>query len=184
MKYLLFVFLFLVFGCYSERQAQRDLIEAQLKHPEVVTKFVAKNYPCDSSIIRIDTIEKVRWQVIIDSLNKKIIIKKDTIDKVLNDTVYLRDNDCLTKISKLKNELKDSYKFIEGLQETLNRQIPIVYKTYKVKDTALIQSKDFEINGLRSDYESANVKRINLLWWVIILLLLFGLSLILHIIRK
>lgn len=184
MKYLLFVFLFLVFGCYSERQAQRDLIEAQLKHPEVVTKFVAKNYPCDSVVIRIDTIEKVKWKIIVDSLNKKIIIKKDTINKILKDTIFLRDNDCLNKISKLKNELKDSYQFIDGLQETLNRQVPVVYQTFKIKDTALIQSKDYEISGLKKDFDSVNEKRINLLWWVIVLLILFGLSFILHLLRK
>lgn len=174
----------LFFGCYSEKQAQRDLIEAQLKHPEVVTKFVAKNYPCDSVVMRIDTIEKVKWKIIVDSLNKKIIIKKDTINKLLKDTIFLRDNDCLNKISSLKNELAGAYEFIDGLQETLNRQVPVVYQTYKVKDTALIQSKDYEINGLKKDYDFVNEKRINLLWWVIVLLILFGLSFILHLLRK
>jgi len=174
----------LFIGCYSEKQAKRELIEAQLKHPEVVSKFVAKNYPCDSVIMRIDTIEKIKWKIIVDSLNRKIIIKKDTINKILKDTIFLRDNDCLNKISKLKNELQDSYQFIEGLQENLNRQVPVVYQTYKIKDTALIQSKDYEISGLKKDYDIVNEKRINLLWWVIILLILFGLSFILHLLRK
>jgi len=184
MRLIILLCALLFIGCYSEKQAQRDLIEAQLKHPELVSKFVAKNYPCDSVVIRIDTIEKVKWKIIVDSLNKKIIIKKDTINKILKDTIFLRDNDCLNKISKLKNELKDSYQFIDGLQETLNRQVPVVYQTFKIKDTALIQSKDYEISGLKKDFDSVNEKRINLLWWVIVLLILFGLSFILHLLRK
>lgn len=175
---------FLFVGCYSEKQAQRELIEAQLKQPEVVAKFVSKNYPCDSVTIRVDTIEKVKWRIIVDSLNRKIIIKRDTLNKILKDTIFLRDNDCLNKISKLKSELSDSYKFIDGLQETLNREVPVVYKTLMVKDTALIQSKDFEINGCKKSYDELNEKRIGLLWWVIVLLILFGLSIILHLIRK
>jgi len=184
MRLIILLCALLFIGCYSEKQAQRDLIEAQLKHPEVVTKFVAKNYRCDSVVMRIDTIEKVKWKIIVDSLNKKIIIKKDTINKILKDTIFLRDNDCLSKISSLKNELANAYEFIDGLQETLNRQVPVVYKTYKVKDTALIQSKYFEISGLKKDYEISNAKRIDLLWWVIVLLILLGITIILHFIRK
>jgi hypothetical protein len=175
---------FLFVGCYSEKQAQRELIEAQLKQPAVVAKFVAKNYPCDSVLMRIDTIEKVKWRIIVDSLNKKIIIKRDTLNKILKDTIFLRDNDCLNKISKLKNELEGANEFIDGLQEALNREVPVVYKTSYIKDTAYIQTKNFEIEGLKKDYEIVNAKRIDLLWWVIILLILLGLSIILHFVRK
>lgn len=184
MRLLLVSCAFLLFGCYSEKKAQQELIEAQLKQPAVVANFVAKNYPCDSVLIRVDTIEKVKWKIIVDSLNKRIIIKKDTINKVLKDTIYLTDIDCLNKISKLKNELAGSYEFIDGLQEALNRQVPVIYQTYKVKDTALIQSKDFVINNLRDDVDKINEKNKSLLWWVIVLLILFGLSIIFHLIRK
>lgn len=184
MRYLYIICAFLFAGCYTQKQAQQDLEKAKLKQPEVVANFVSKNYPCDSVTIRVDTIEKVRWKIIVDSLNKKIIIKRDTLNKILNDTIFLRDNDCLNKISKLKSELADSYQFIEGLQSTLNREIPVVYKTLKVKDTALIQSKDYEINGLKKKYDEVNEKRISLLWWVIVLLIVSGISIIFHFIRK
>lgn len=181
MRYLLIICGFLLSGCYTEKTAQRELIEAKLKKPDVVSKFVSVNYPCDSVTIRVDTIEKVKWKLAVDSLNRKIIIKRDTINRVLRDTIV---QNCDEKVKKLKSELKDSYEFIEGLQETLNREVPVVYKWYLVKDTALIQSKDFEINELKNGYNDANGKRINLLWWVIVLLILFGTSLIFHIIRK
>lgn len=173
----------LLVGCYSQKQAQQDLEKAKIKHPEVVTKFVAKNYPCDSVLVRIDTIEKVKWKIIVDSLNKKIIIKKDTINKILKDTIFVQDKSSQQKIDELKNELQGSYEFIDGLQELLNNT-PVVYKYYTSKDTALIQSKDFEINTLKIGYDDVNAKRISLLWWVIILLILLGLSIILHFVRK
>lgn len=181
MRYLIIICGFLLFGCYTEKTAQRKLIEAKLKEPDVVSKFVSVNYPCDSVTIRVDTIEKVKWKLAVDSLNKKIIIKRDTINKILRDTIV---QNCDDKVKKLKSELKDSYEFIEGLQETLNREVPVVYKWYAVKDTALILSKNYEIESLKKGKDLVNEKRINLLWWVIVLLILFGTSLIMHIIRK
>lgn len=174
---------FLFAGCYSEKQAQQDLEKAKLKHPEVMTKFVAKNYPCDSVLVRVDTIEKVKWKIIVDSLNKKIIIKKDTLNKILKDTIFVQDKSSQQKINELKNELQGSYEFIDGLQELLNNT-PTIYKYYTSKDTALIQSKDFEINDLKKSFNEINEKRISLFWWVIILLILLGLSIILHFVRK
>jgi uncharacterized lipoprotein YehR (DUF1307 family) len=181
MRYLFIICGFLLHSCYTEKTAQKELIEAKLKKPDVVSKFVSENYPCDSVTIRVDTIEKVKWRLAVDSLKRKIIIKRDTINKILHDTIV---QDCDDKVNKLKAELKDSYEFIDGLQETLNREVPVVYKWYSVKDTALIQSKNFEIDSLKKYKDLINEKRISLFWWVIILLILFGISLILHIVRK
>jgi hypothetical protein len=181
MRYLFIICGFLLHSCYTEKTAQRELIEAKLKKPDVVSKFVSENYPCDSGTIRVDTIEKVKWRLAVDSLKRKIIIKRDTINKILHDTIV---QDCDDKVKKLKKELKDSYEFIDGLQETLNREVPVVYKWYAVKDTALILAKNYEIESLKKHKDLINEKRLNLLWLVIILITLFGISLIMHIIRK
>ena len=184
MRLILFMCAFLFIGCYSEQKAQNDIDKVKEKHPKVLVDYISKNYPCDTIKGKIDTTEKIRWIRVIDSTNKKIVIFRDTLKKVVRDTIFQTNNRCEERVKELTASLSDADAFIEGLQETLNRQVPVVTQYVTIKDTALIQSKNFEIQGLRVDYDKANSKRIDLLWWVIVLLILLGISIILHFIRK
>lgn len=178
MKYLFILLLFV--GCYTDKQAQRDLIEAQLKKPNVVADFVSKNYPCDTIKGKIDTIEKVKWIRIVDSANRKIIIFRDTIKKIVYDTIISKDKRCEDRIKELKASLLDAELFIEGLQQTLNMQVPYVTQYVTIKDTAQILSKEYEIKKLKSELDNANSKRFNMFNWLVALLLIILLLILMY----
>lgn len=165
MRYL---FLLLLVGCYTAKKAEKDINKIQEKHPEVLAKKAASLYPIKNHI---DSSEFVNY---LEQINMKIdsILVKDTII----DTIKFNP-DCI----KIKKELRNSYKFIKGLQETMNN-IPQIIE-YK-EDSAKIYLCQSEYNKLSKDrdkYRSKCELFKTLMIWILIFLIL---SLIGHIIKR
>ena len=163
MRYLL---LLLLVGCYSVKKAEKDINKIQQKHPEVLAKKSAELFP-----IRHYT-DSSKFVKYIDSINEII----DSQIVTLTDTIYDTIN-----CNKVKKELKNSYKFIKGLQENLNN-IPVIVE--KVEDSAKIFLCQSEYSKLVIDRDKYR-KRCELfktfMIWILVCLIL---SLIGHIIKR
>ena len=173
MRYLYLLLLFA--SCYSAKQAEKDIDKAQAKFPEVVAKKSSQYYPCGWMVVELDSTEKIKWSTYVDSINNVIYrYKIDTIVEI---------KDCTESNKMLKKKIKEQSEFIDGLQFALNN-VPVIEKYVVVQDSAKMKLKQFEIDNLNSlvvkNQKTLN-QRTSILIWALIL---FIVSLILHIIRK
>lgn len=84
MRYL-FLVLFL-YGCYTAKDAQRDLGKVQEKHPTELAKACKDKYPCLPK--KTDTVEKVYYDLIEVECPEVYIEKRDTF--ISKDTIYVK----------------------------------------------------------------------------------------------
>lgn len=173
MRYLFILFFFA--SCYTAKQAEKDIDKAQAKFPEVVAKKSSQYYPCGWLVMDMDSSEKVKWSTFVDSINNVIYrYKIDTIVEV---------KDCTESNKLLKKKIKEQSEFIDGLQLALNN-VPVIEKYVLIQDSAKMKLKQVEIDNLNSlvvKNEKTLNQRTSILIWALIL---FIVSLILHIIRK
>lgn len=163
-----YIFLLLLVGCYTAKKAEKDINKIQRKHPEVLAKKATLLFP---TIRKTDSSEFVNY---LEQINVKI----DSQLVKINDTVIHNINpECV----KIKKELRNSYKFIKGLQETMNN-IPQVIE-YR-EDSAKIYLCQSEYNKLSKDRDKYRNKCEffkTLCIWILVFLIL---SLIGHIIKR
>lgn len=85
MRYLFLVFFF--WGCYSAKDAQKDLAKVADKHPMELTKVCKDRFPCLPK--KTDTVEKVYYDFIEVECPETIYIeKRDTF--ISKDTIYVK----------------------------------------------------------------------------------------------
>jgi len=157
-NFLKILLILMISGCYSTQRAEKQLNKAQVNFPEVVAKKSAIWYPCTYKVIT-DSFNLIKWKFQIDS-----IIKTDTI--ILHE-ITLKECDGLEAIKKandkLKTDINNKNVLISNLTRLIN-QVPMVYKTVIVKDSAasyvletnlkdkvteLSKSKDDRTKGMR-----------------------------------
>jgi predicted nucleic acid-binding Zn-ribbon protein len=158
-KYLIIILFFS--SCFSEKKAERKLNKVYSYYPEVVAKKSSKLFPCINQTISIDTTDSVYRQI-------EIQIQKttDTLKSIISQIDTIKDE---SKIKFYKAKLIESYQFIEGLQQTLQRQVPYIEKTIKVTDTAL-QTEFDQINKECNDYRLRYEKLLKALIWLLVAL--------------
>lgn len=166
-----FIILFFC-SCFSEKKAERDINKIQIFYPELLAKKTSEFYPCINQTIKIDSTK--------DSVYKQIEIQikntTDTIQKIINEIDTIKD---VSKINYYKKKLIEANGFIEGLQQTLQRQVPYIERTIKVTDTALQK----QLDGLIKDYNDYRLRYerlMKILLWVTIAL---SVSIIINIIK-
>jgi len=177
MKYLLLIVL--IFSCNIEKKFQK----LNYKHSDIVAKECSLFYPCIITETKIDSTLLYQWKKKIDSLsldfNNRIdtlIIIKDTFPSSSNCSVLIDIN------KRLSSRLNASNEFINTLQKEL-RNIPVVYKTNTITDTAKlitlynqIKSSDKVINDFKKSEK-------NYLLIIIFLLIALFFSIIINIIK-
>lgn len=149
----------LLFSCYTEQKAQRQLNKAYDRHLNVVAKFVHKEFPC----------EEKPAEVIHDTSYDFIEI---ACQDALNDTIY--KNDTIILPVHLKPKTIEVYK---------NKIIKIpsekIYVTKIVKDSAEMTILHTKINQLQKDKDELNIKLEKKNEWIKwLLIVLAGLLLI------
>jgi hypothetical protein len=180
MRYIIIALIFC--SCYSPKKAEKQLIKAQLTHPDVVAKKTSEWYPCVISQPSIDSSEVKRWLAIIDSLNNDINYEIIEINDTINDTIKITIKDSVGYKYWLK-KYKANQQVIANLKKLLVSKVPTIYKTIYIKDSSssmvlakqnekLISEKD----GYQKDYQ----KYLKLSFW---LLLLLAISIILNIVK-
>lgn len=125
MRYL-FLLVFL-YGCYTSKDAQKDLSKVQEKHPEELAKVCKDKYPCLPK--KTDTVEKVYYDLIeVECPGTVYIEKRDTI--ISKDTIYVK----ITKKVPSKEIIITKYiKDSAELQVALNQLADCKQQTEKLK---------------------------------------------------
>lgn len=126
MRYLFLVFFF--WGCYSAKDAQKDLAKVADKHPMELTKACKDRFPCLPK--KTDTIEKVYYDFIEVECPETIYIeKRDTF--ISKDTIFK----VVTKYAAKKEIIVTKYiKDSAELQAALDRLAVCEQQSAKLKE--------------------------------------------------
>tara|TARA_R110002126_G_scaffold39767_3_gene117648 strand:- start:10527 stop:11021 length:495 start_codon:yes stop_codon:yes gene_type:complete len=113
----------LLSSCYTAKQAQRDVVKADVNHPMVTSGFCAEKFPVKEKII-----EKTKF------IKGETIVKKDTItvdcDSVVSDTTQ-------------SNKVLIQYKTVYQTDTIVKEKIIEKENTAKIKNLALqLQAKE------------------------------------------
>jgi hypothetical protein len=113
-------------GCYSVKDAQKDLAKVGEKHPGELAKVCKDKYPCLPK--KTDTVEKVYYDLIEVECPAVYIEKRDTF--ISKDTIFLR----VTKTLPRKEIIVTKYiKDSAELQVALNELAVCKQQTEKLK---------------------------------------------------
>jgi len=150
--------LLLLSGCYTAKKADKQVIKAQLYHPEVVAKKSAMWYPCKPSVTTSDSAAYKEWQQQLEELNAFYA-------SIMPDSVYVyeavKDTVLVEKIKQVKNT-------IVKLQ-----RLPAIHDTIVKIDSAGNYLKQQEINTCTVNFQELDKKHDDLkdlLIWLIIAL--------------
>jgi len=175
MRYITIIFAIFFTSCYTQKKAEKSLEKAQIKFPEVVAKKTSQWYPCGWAIINLDSAEKVKWSVFVDSVN-------NTIYKYRTDTIYkIEPKNCDEAMSysrTLRLKLGDANNLIDNLQKKLNLPPPTIYRTVLVQDSARMIVYQNKIDKLQGDKETLYKKMHTISWLCIWILILLAVSLL------
>lgn len=185
MRYSQILFLFFLIGCYTERNATKDLEKAQIKYPEIVAKKTTQWYPCLQIQTKSDSSFYKKWIKAIDSLNKYYLnYKPDTL--IVVDTILKIDSANCTQLYKnnitLSNRLNRANVMISVLNDKI-REVPVIHDTIIKIDSAALKVYGNRIEVLSAEKDKLYKKYVNVLWWVISLLIPLIISIIINIIK-
>lgn len=166
MKRVLFLFIAIsLFGCYTQKKAEKSLNKAQINFPELVAEKSALWYPCS------------QIKGISDSSQYKSFIKQiDSLNRLKIDSIYFVDTihrfDTLVKLKDCKDVI---YKY-----KILYKSAPVIHDTVIKVSTA----EKYTIKYLENDREEAhkrydNSTKLNI--WLLIALLI---SMFVHFFRS
>lgn len=167
---LLFISVLFFFGCYTERKAEKQVLKAQIYHPDMVARKTSEWYPCGWLIAKMDSSEMVDWMARIDSINT--IIKYDTTF-LIKDKKIIVNKDC----GNLNEKLSSANNFIYQLQKELNLPAPVIYRNIKIFDSAKISYLNSIIKSKSDDKDLYQKKYENLLKITIWLIVALAISL-------
>lgn len=157
MRLLLISCLFL-FGCYTQRKAEKQLEKAKIKYPELVAEKSAEWYPVIPIEVIRDTNAYKEWARKIDSFSQQIVTHYDTV--FTHDTI-------MKNTHKLTNEIITKY-------NTFIKEMPPIHDTIKVLDKAKIEDLEAKIKGKEVKLtESYTLMNKTLIIGLILLLILF-----------
>lgn len=163
-----------MWSCYSSNKAERQIIKAQLIHPEIVSKKTMQWYPCITSEPSIDSTDIKRWMHDVDSIKSRIEIQIDTIEIIQKDSFAY---------NKLMRQFVISNRIVESLKLLLNTKTPTIYKTIYISDSSRlfvlqnsIDKEKLSTEKFRSKYE----KWLSIGIWLLVALLI---SIIINIIQ-
>lgn len=185
MRHIIFIgLLSIIFcSCYTERKSERQLTKAQMTYPELVAKKTSQWYPCGWMVVKMDSSEKRRIEIMYDSLNREIVRITDTIEMTLHDTIHITNSqECKQRLEYLQSRLNDANVFIKSMQQKI-QSVPIVYRDVLVHDSALIFQMKSELNSCnieQKQYHSKYETWMKTSLWLIVAL---ALSVIINIIK-
>jgi hypothetical protein len=123
MRYL--ILLVFLYGCYTAKDAQKDLNKVQEKHPQELAKVCKDKYPCLPK--KTDTVEKVYYDLI-EVECPEVYIERDTF--ISKDTIYVKVLKTLPRKEIIVTKyIKDSAE----LQVALNQLAVCKQETEKLK---------------------------------------------------
>jgi hypothetical protein len=159
MKYL--PILFLIFGCYTQKKATKQVNKTQLEYPEVIAQKCKDLYPCKIISYKKDSSEYFEFMRAIDDLNNfylsSIGVKSDTVTML--DTILVYRN-CPKAIIKYRELIKN---------------VPAIHDTVKIIDEAELFVLSSQIKTLQDKVSKTNEKRIKTIWfsvWILFALLI------------
>ena len=167
MKYL--PILFLIFGCYTQKKATKQVNKAQLEYPEVVAQKCKDLYPCKVISYKKDSSEYFEFMRAIEDLNNfylsSIGVKSDTVTML--DTILVYRN-CPKAIIKYQELIKN---------------VPAIHDTVKIVDEAELVVLSSQIKTLQDKLDKTNQKRIKTIWLCVWLLFALIISLIVNFLK-
>jgi hypothetical protein len=145
----------LFFGCYTQKEASKDLNKAKSKYPELTAKFTRDNFPCkttDSSVVY-DTVYR----------DVEVLCPPPTY-------VYTTDTLYKNKVDTIK--VKGNTQYVKTLVRVPVKQETIT-KWYEDSSKIFLIMKDLEKCKAEKDkYVKKNeLKRSFILWLIIALLM-------------
>lgn len=154
--------MFFLFGCYTQKKAEKSLNKAQINYPELVAQKSSLWYPCE------------RFKGTSDSSAYKVFIKQiDTLNQLKLDTIYKLDTLVNIKLVKDCQEIVWKYRRIYT-------KIPAIHDT-----TIMVSTADkYTIQYLQNEREEAHKRydrstQLNI--WLLVALIA---SILLHLLRS
>lgn len=161
MRYL--PILFLLFSCYTERKATKELNKAQVNYPVLVAKKTNEWFPCVEET-KTDTVKLTEWRLKVDSVYKFYKLKDTIIEKyTCQDLTYLI------------NQVEAQKKLINNLTKLIDEKPPVLITTKILKDSAgivILKDKLERLTADKEDYVNKADKRLK--WIISLLVALFG----------
>lgn len=180
MKKLLMILLVttMMNSCYTSNKANKDIKKAFINYPELVAKKTSEWFPCDIQILKVDSIDNIKSDSIIDDLNNRIQNIHDTI----NNIIYRADSvKSKLQIKKIQKELMIANNLINELKQS---KPVFIYRSIKVEDSARIYYLDYELNETKKSELNYRNKQEQLLKICIWLIIALGVSLFFNFKKK
>lgn len=143
MRFWYIVSILILSGCYTSKNALKDINKVKENYPELVAEKCAEWYGCDTVTIIRDSIQFKEW-----------INEIHSFDTIL-DTIRLKDK-CPEILVKYREIIK---------------RTPPIHDTIKIKDKAESESWRLKYEALRKENE-VNLKLTYKLSWIALILLL------------
>jgi hypothetical protein len=169
MRVIVIIFsIFFLWGCYTQKKAERSLNKAQINYPELVAEKSSLWYPCIQFKGTSDSSQYKSFVKQIDSLNGLYFVKIDSI--YFYDT--LTKFDTIVKLKKCQ-DLVTKYR-------TIYKNLPAIHDTIIMVSTA----EKYTIKYLENEREESHKRydrsmKLNI--WLLIALIV---SLLVHLFKK
>jgi len=181
MKYIVLLTLFFFASCYTSKNAEKDIEKAHQKYPELVAKKSSEWFPSGWQIIKLDEKDKRIADSLFGELNGRVIILSDTIEKLIEHTDTIIN---CAGIDRIREQLIQSKKIIDGLKIKMQKPTPVVYRSIKIQDSARIYYLDSQLKETKKNEIRYRNKYENLLKLSIWLIIALGLSLFFNFYKK
>jgi len=181
MKYIMIISLFFLSACYTSKNAEQDIEKAHQKYPELVAKKNSEWFPSGWQVLKLDEKDKHIADSLFNELNGRVIILSDTIEKLINQTDTIIN---CAGIDRIKQQLIQSKKIIDGLKIQLQKSPPVVYRSIKIQDSARIYYLNSQLNEANKNelrYRNKYEQLLKISIWLIIAL---GISLFFNFYKK
>jgi hypothetical protein len=181
MKYIVLIYLFFFVSCYTSKNAENDIEKAHRKYPELVAKKTSEYFPSGWQVMKMDEKDKRIADSLFGELNGRVIILSDTIEKLIKQTDTIID---CSGIDRIRQQLIQSKKIIDGLKIQLQKPTPVIYRSIKIQDSARIYYLDSELNNAKKSelrYRDKYEQLLKISIWLIIAL---GISLFFNFYKK
>lgn len=180
MKYIVLI-LIIFSSCYTSKKAENQIDKAHRKYPELVAKKSSELFPSGWQVLKLDEKDKHIADSLFAELNGRVIILSDTIEKLINQTDTIIN---CAGIDKIKKQLIQSKKIIDGFKIQLQKSPPIVYRSIKIEDSARIYYLNSQLNEANKNELRYRNKYENLLKISIWLIIALGISLFFNFYKK
>jgi len=163
MKNLIQILIILIVftSCYTAKQAQRDIIKADLNHPIVTSGFCAEKFPVKESVK--ETIKFLKGETIVKTNTVTVDCDSIVSNEKIDNKVSVKYN----TIYRTDTVFKEKIVFQENIAKVSNLELKV-----KEKDKSIAE-KDNKINDLKSDKRELTITSAILLFLLISVTVLF-----------